>query len=87
MSAKREWHGCTNPAGHKFEEGLCEDCGMDLRLVGERIEALGKSVGQAVEATLRQELGLAWARNMSLERKVHVLESELRELRKQPKPA
>lgn len=27
---KREWHGCTDDRGHSFNEGTCEDCGMDL---------------------------------------------------------
>lgn len=27
---KREWHGCTNPAGHSFDGGVCEDCGWDI---------------------------------------------------------
>lgn len=26
----REWHGCTDPRGHSFSEGKCDDCGMDL---------------------------------------------------------
>ena len=86
MSIQREWHGCTNTAGHKFNEGVCEEpgCGFDLRFASERIEAIGKGLAQAVEAHLRQELGLCWARIMSLERKNKLLQSELNELKTKP---
>jgi hypothetical protein len=29
VQKKREWHGCTNPKGHDFEDGVCNDCGWD----------------------------------------------------------
>jgi oligoribonuclease len=28
-AAKREWHGCTDPKGHTFDEGACH-CGLNL---------------------------------------------------------
>lgn len=28
---KTAWHGCSDPKGHSFEDGVCP-CGMDLRL-------------------------------------------------------
>jgi hypothetical protein len=28
-AAKREWHGCTDPKGHTFDEGVCH-CGLNL---------------------------------------------------------
>lgn len=39
--APREWHGCTVREGHLFNEGVCEDCGMDLRIASERKTAEG----------------------------------------------
>lgn len=32
---KTEWHGCSDPQGHSFDEGVCP-CGMDLRLKSEK---------------------------------------------------
>lgn len=36
----REWHGCIDPQGHSFAEGVCqtEGCGMDLRDEGGLID-------------------------------------------------
>ena len=81
--SQREWHGCSNPAGHKFEEGVCQeaDCGFDLRLADERIAHLSKRLALSVEATMRQEIMLLWAQKLALEKRIKVLESDLRELR------
>jgi hypothetical protein len=27
---KTAWHGCSDPRGHSFDEGICA-CGMDLK--------------------------------------------------------
>lgn len=35
---KQEWHGCTNSKGHYFSEGICDDCGLDLRTPEQKAE-------------------------------------------------
>lgn len=46
--AKREWHGCSDPRGHSFVEGICQTpgCGMNLAKAGGLIVA-AKTAGCA----------------------------------------